>query len=754
MKKRNKAYIYTFLTFVLMCAAAVFVLNTDRRFKVKELPFTATEIEYDFTAPDNFSVENTLNYLVSNGLNTAIIPVNSGHSSTVDIPGFTNVNAGSEIYAKKDFIRQFKTVLAENKIQLYLQIDCRQLGEEDIITVVESVCDDNAVTAFVLLNYSGSEAFLQSVKETAGRRCDIFIHCDNSQLSQYGQSQYADGFICTEMNYDQYRLFKSNSEKTVLLHHNTRSLNSDIFVAVNFGSFDGAVVSRYNGSYEKLEELDYVLAENKKLPLFNLSVSSDFRVTYPTKDISTYYSGLFITGTGADDTVNVNGKEYPAASDGTFGVYFELAEGDNPITVSSGEDSKSFVVTRKVYKSTGNTVVKEKPWDDSVRLNPGRIIQTVSPLTSILSDPEDDDTVIAGLDRGTKLIVAESVEAERGGKKTYVYQLTNGGYIPFDKVEILNEVTADYKPSKKEDTSAYSEYAPSVLTAVTSQKFENGDRQIEFTVNNMPGITHTFTDEKLTLVFMDCSAEDIPIPKTDFFTDFTVTQTENSLQIDFIINQDKKLWGYDVKSSDGLVILYLQDTPHLSDSDRPLENITVMLDAGHGGTDSGTLGVASTNGPVEKDMNLAVAQATKALLESKGATVIMTREDDSFPSLDDRRDMARDLKPDLFIAIHHNSMDYSYNSSKVRGSECYYFTHQSKQLAQLLVENVALSTGRLNRGAHNARYYVTRTDICPSVLMEYGFMINPAEFSTLYHNTDIYKAAYGTMQAVLKAIPQ
>ena len=52
----------------------------------------------------------------------------------------------------------------------------------------------------------------------------------------------------------------------------------------------------------------------------------------------------------------------------------------------------------------------------------------------------------------------------------------------------------------------------------------------------------------------------------------------------------------------------------------------------------------------------------------------------------------------------------------------------------------------------NGRYYVTRTDICPSVLMEYGFMINPAEFSTLYSNTNIYKAAYGTAQAVINTI--
>ena len=184
-----------------------------------------------------------------------------------------------------------------------------------------------------------------------------------------------------------------------------------------------------------------------------------------------------------------------------------------------------------------------------------------------------------------------------------------------------------------------------------------------------------------------------------------------------------------------------------------MENVTVVLDPGHGGKDPGALGVASLNGPVEKDLNLAVAKATKSILESYGANVVMTREGDTFPELEDRRSLTREIKPDLFISIHHNSMDYSYNSSTVRGSECYYFTDSSKNLAKLMAQNISTATERKNRGAHKARYYVTRNDICPAVLMEYGFVINPQEYSRLYTDEDIYKAAYGTAMAVYNAIP-
>ena len=751
-KRRNMAYIWTIATVLIMCLAAVFVFNSDRRFSVKDRPFIATEIDFDFCHPPDYSAESLVNYINSNNINTVVLPLNSGENSLVEIPGFVNINQGSQDYEKQDFIKQLKKSLTKEKVQLYVMVDCGSLSEQTVLSVVQHLDNNYAFPAIVLKNYSGSKDLLNDISSHIAQKCDLLLMSDNSQLSQTADIDVIDGYICTEMDYNQYRMFKSDSRQTVMLHCNTPSLESDIFVATNFGQLDGAVVSVYNGDYEKHTGIEYALTKDSALPVFDLSVSQDFDVTYPTKDVSTYYSGIFITGTGAVGTVNINGAEYACRTDGTFGVYLELSEGENPVTVFSAGGSKSFTVTRKVYRSTGSTVKKELSWDDSIKLNPGRIIRTTSQLTSILSDPEDDYSIIAGLDTGTKLIVADSVEAERSGVKTYVYQLTNGGYVPSDKVEILDEITQDYNPSKKEKTEDYTIYEKPVITAADAEKLENGDNILKFTVNNMPAVTHSFLQDKLTVVFMDTDMEDIPVPSTDFYTDYTVLQTENHTQIDFVLDASNPLWGYDIKSEEGTVTLYFKDKPQLQEGNNPLEGITIMLDAGHGGKDSGALGVASVNGPLEKDLNLAVAQATKAILESKGATVLMTRDDDTFPTLDERRNMARDLKPDLFIAVHHNSMDYSYNSTKARGSECYYFTHQSKNLAVAMTENISAATGRFNRGTFNGRYYVTRTDICPSVLMEYGFMINSSEFSTLYSNIDIYKAAYGTAKAVLQAL--
>src|SRR5580698_8489913 len=80
----------------------------------------------------------------------------------------------------------------------------------------------------------------------------------------------------------------------------------------------------------------------------------------------------------------------------------------------------------------------------------------------------------------------------------------------------------------------------------------------------------------------------------------------------------------------------------------------IVIDAGHGGYDTGTIG---PHGLLEKDLCLDVALRLGALIEQKlpGAEVIYTRKDDTFVSLEDRTAIANDAKADLFISIHANS---------------------------------------------------------------------------------------------------
>ena len=94
---------------------------------------------------------------------------------------------------------------------------------------------------------------------------------------------------------------------------------------------------------------------------------------------------------------------------------------------------------------------------------------------------------------------------------------------------------------------------------------------------------------------------------------------------------------------------------------------TIMVDAGHGGTDSGTRGKMGT---MEKDITLDIARRLKAQLIQNGRTrVLMTREDDSSVPLHQRVALAREAKADLFISIHLNYLP----RKPINIVETYYF---------------------------------------------------------------------------------
>ncbi len=109
----------------------------------------------------------------------------------------------------------------------------------------------------------------------------------------------------------------------------------------------------------------------------------------------------------------------------------------------------------------------------------------------------------------------------------------------------------------------------------------------------------------------------------------------------------------------------------------------IVVDAGHGGHDTGTIG---PDGLLEKDLTLDVALRLGKLLESRlGAEVVYTRDDDTFVPLEERTAIANQQQADLFISVHANSS----NDPMARGVETYYlnFTSSPDALAVAAREN-------------------------------------------------------------------
>lgn len=181
----------------------------------------------------------------------------------------------------------------------------------------------------------------------------------------------------------------------------------------------------------------------------------------------------------------------------------------------------------------------------------------------------------------------------------------------------------------------------------------------------------------------------------------------------------------------------------------------IVVDAGHGGNAPG----AAKQGIYEKDINLAIVQELKTLLDHhKNFRVYYTRLDDSNPAFGDRVGLANKSDADLFISIHNNSMSGS-KYSKITGTQVMYDElkddSQSKNLAQICLEEVTASCKSVDKGLVKGNdIYIIRTAEVPVALVEVGFLTNPQELAKLNSKDYQQQAAQGVYQAILRAFDE
>jgi len=146
------------------------------------------------------------------------------------------------------------------------------------------------------------------------------------------------------------------------------------------------------------------------------------------------------------------------------------------------------------------------------------------------------------------------------------------------------------------------------------------------------------------------------------------------------------------------------------------EKKVVVIDAGHGGADLG----ATRNGISEKEIVLNIAKKIKALNQNQNLEIILTRDDDSFPTLSDRTEKINELKPDFAISLHINNSPRETTDSK--GMEVFPQDNEvSKKLATKFSEKFQdskIRTGNL---------HILRESKTPTILLELGFMNNQNE---------------------------
>ena len=169
---------------------------------------------------------------------------------------------------------------------------------------------------------------------------------------------------------------------------------------------------------------------------------------------------------------------------------------------------------------------------------------------------------------------------------------------------------------------------------------------------------------------------------------------------------------------------------------------TVCIDPGHGGSSSG----ATLGSRLEKDDTLRLSLLVRDILEDRGYTVVMTRDNDSDVSLNDRCKIANKARASLFVSIHRNSS----TSPDATGMEMW--VHSSSPTDDtLLAQNIldCLDTLNItNRGIHSGyrdgadmNYYINRHTKMPSVLAEIDFISNKNDNKKYDENIEKYAKA-------------
>lgn len=180
----------------------------------------------------------------------------------------------------------------------------------------------------------------------------------------------------------------------------------------------------------------------------------------------------------------------------------------------------------------------------------------------------------------------------------------------------------------------------------------------------------------------------------------------------------------------------------------PLSTQTIVIDAGHGGTDPGAIGY----GLYEKTVTLDTALKVKALLAKTPFNYKLTREKDVYLTLSQRVDIAKKAGGNTFISIHANAFNGSAN-----GTETYYYglsgenpyVSESKLLAQSVQKRMVAAWQLYDRGTDHGNFHVIRENTMPAILVELGFIDHKGDNQKLASSSWRQKAAEAIYLGIL-----
>lgn len=257
-------------------------------------------------------------------------------------------------------------------------------------------------------------------------------------------------------------------------------------------------------------------------------------------------------------------------------------------------------------------------------------------------------------------------------------------------------------------------------------KLSSAASKIEFKFKEEATVTKELKNETGELV--------LNIPKTAVDLENIYKECQDNIvqYIDVNTTKDPNQYRITVKLLPGTVVYDNSDKQMLSVafinetiSNSANKKTLIVLDAGHGGSDPGTIGRYTL--AKEKDLTLKAIYELKDELEKNGFEVALTRTNDTRVELYQRTDFANEINANLFISIHYNSTV----DSKPKGIEVFYYPDSAgvkRTFAKSIYDSLISSTGAQARGAKESTLLVIpRETKMPSTLIEMGFVSNRDE---------------------------
>lgn len=410
-------------------------------------------------------------------------------------------------------------------------------------------------------------------------------------------------------------------------------------------------------------------------------------VVYPKKKEVTISapSTFFVGSANPHSQLTVNGIPVEVHPSGGFAKTVPLNQGKNTFIIKSEKETLTYTITRPQPTAEKWTPSILKDYEDM------KYVTVTCNNTPLRSTPVDSGiNRIAHLQKGIPLVV----DGEKGGFYRVILGAVKEGWIAKSNVKLESSGTS--------------------LAELKGYDYIDTDEFFIFVFHlNRQTPWELVEGEPFLIKLYNIEGQ----PNNTYVMDFPVHEALNG----------KKLLGYSGNFSGTDFIVKIRK-PIIPNHSKPLKNIKITIDPGHGGNELGAIGCL---GDKEKDINLDFAKLLIHELKSRGAEVMTTRTDDTEIGLQERVEFANSENAMIFISLHGNALPDGKDPQKIHGTEIYYYYNQAKPLAASIMNSMTKNLGVKNNGIHQQSFAVVRNTNALSLLIEIGYLINPSDNAQL-----------------------